>query len=90
MEFVVWFVAVMLGAVVQGAISFGLALVVVPALTLFLPEALPATVLLLVMPLAVVRAVRERRVIDVPGLVVRAPGPPGRNVRGRGASLVDT
>jgi len=36
------FVAVVLGAVVQGAVGFGFALVVVPALTLFLPEALPA------------------------------------------------
>ena len=36
---------------------------------LFLPEALPATVLLLVMPLGVVMASWERRAIDIPGLV---------------------
>ena len=67
MEFLVLFVAVVLGAVVQGAVGFGLALVV-PALTLFLPEALPATVLLLAMPLAAVMAAKERRAVDVPGL----------------------
>ena len=52
MEFLVLFVAVGLGAVVQGSVGFGFALVVVPALTLVYPEALPATVLLLTMPMA--------------------------------------
>jgi uncharacterized membrane protein YfcA len=63
------FVAVVLEAVVQGAMRFGLALLVVPALPLFLPEALPATVLLLVMPLGVVMASWKRRAIDIPSLV---------------------
>jgi hypothetical protein len=42
--------------------------VVVPALTLVRPEALPATVLLIVMPLGVGMAFKERRAIDVSGL----------------------
>ncbi len=62
------FVAVGLGAVVQGSVGFGFALVVVPALTLLRPEALPATVLLLSLPMAATMAVRERHAIDVPGL----------------------
>ena len=35
------FVAVLVGAMVQGAVGFGLALVVVPVLALVRPEALP-------------------------------------------------
>jgi uncharacterized membrane protein YfcA len=67
-EFLVLFVAVGLGAVVQGSVGFGFALVVVPALTLVRPEVLPAMVLLLTMPMAMTMAVRERRAIDVAGL----------------------
>jgi len=66
-EFLVLFVAVGLGAVVQGSVGFGLALVVAPAMTLVSPEALPATVLLLTMPMASVMAARERRAIYAPG-----------------------
>lgn len=61
--------AVGLGAMVQGSVGFGFALVVVPALTLVLPKALPATVLLLSMPMATYMATKERRAIDVSGLV---------------------
>src|ERR671916_3162527 len=46
------FVAVLVGAVVQGEVGYGLALVVVPVLALVQPEALPAVVLLLAMPAA--------------------------------------
>ncbi|MDP8925317.1 MAG: sulfite exporter TauE/SafE family protein [Actinomycetota bacterium] len=74
MEFLVLFVAVGLGAVVQGSVGFGLALVVVPAMTLVSPEALPATVLLLTMPMASVMAARERHAIYAPGLVYLLSG----------------
>jgi uncharacterized membrane protein YfcA len=73
-EFLVLFVAVGLGAVVQGSVGFGLALVVVPAMTLVSPEALPATVLLLTMPMAAVMAARERHAIYAPGLVYLLSG----------------
>ncbi len=73
-EFLVLFVAVGLGAVVQGSVGFGLALVVVPAMTLVSPEALPATVLLLTMPVASVMAARERHAIYAPGLVYLLSG----------------
>ena len=43
-------------------------MVVVSVLTLVRPEALPATVLLIVMPLGVFMAFKERRAIDVSGL----------------------
>ena len=68
MEFLVEFVAVLVGAMVQGSVGFGLALVVVSVLTLVRPEALPATVLLIVTPLGVFMAFKERRAIDVSGL----------------------
>jgi hypothetical protein len=68
MEFLVEFVAVLMGARVQRSVGFGLALVVVSALTFVRPEALPATVLLIVMPLGVFMAFKERRAIDVSGL----------------------
>ena len=68
MEFLVEFVAVLMGARVQRSVGFGLALVVVSALTFVRPEALPATVLLMVMPLGVFMAFKERRAIDVSDL----------------------
>jgi uncharacterized membrane protein YfcA len=55
-------------------VGFGLALVVVPAMTLVSPEALPATVLLLTMPMAPVMAARERHAIYAPGLVYLLSG----------------
>jgi uncharacterized membrane protein YfcA len=57
------------GGAVQGSIGFGFALVVVPALTLVRPEAVPAAVLLLAAPLTVYMAVRERAHIDRRGFV---------------------
>ena len=47
---------------------FGFALVVVPALTLIRPEVLPATVLLLTLPMALTMAVRERHAMNISGL----------------------
>jgi uncharacterized protein len=57
-------VAATAGAVVQGVIGFGYALVVVPALLFAAPEAVPATPLLLALPMVTTMAVRERRAID--------------------------
>ncbi len=58
------------GAVIQGVIGFGYALVVVPALLFAAPETVPATPLVLALPLVLTMAVRERRDIDR-GSVVR-------------------
>ncbi|HEX6230249.1 MAG TPA: sulfite exporter TauE/SafE family protein [Actinomycetota bacterium] len=62
------------GGAVQGSIGFGFALVVVPALTLIEPDAVPAAVLLLAAPLTVFMAVRERAHIDRRGFVSIAAG----------------
>ena len=61
------FLAVMFGALIQGSVGFGFALIVVPILALADPESLPATVLLLALPLTSVVAFRERHSIDLPG-----------------------
>lgn len=71
-------VVVALGAVVQGVLGFGLALLAVPVLALVAPQFVPVGVLVAVMPLVIVSAVRERAHIDVRGLgwalVGRLPG----------------
>ncbi|MDQ3991149.1 MAG: sulfite exporter TauE/SafE family protein [Actinomycetota bacterium] len=59
--------AVALGAAVQGSIGFGFALVAAPVLALVAPRALPATLLILALPMTLAMAVRERRSIDVRG-----------------------
>jgi uncharacterized membrane protein YfcA len=68
MALVFAFVAVAVGALVQGSVGFGLALVVVPVLAIVRPEVLPAVILLLAMPMAAFMAVRERISVDVAGL----------------------
>jgi uncharacterized membrane protein YfcA len=68
-ELILAYVAVLVGAVVQGSVGFGLALVVVPVLALIRPEALPAVVLLLTMPMAALMSAREWRFADVTGLL---------------------
>jgi len=69
MELLLAFVAVLVGAVVQGSVGFGLALVAVPVLALVRPEALPAVVLLLTMPMSALMSAREWRSADVAGLL---------------------
>jgi uncharacterized protein len=64
---VLMFLAVILGALIQGSVGFGFALIVVPILALADPESLPATVLLLALPLSSVVAFRERHSIDLLG-----------------------
>ncbi len=67
---IVWLVlAAAGGGAVQGSIGFGFALVVVPALALVHPEAVPATVFFLVAPLTIYMAVRERSHIDRRGFL---------------------
>ncbi|MFC5380699.1 sulfite exporter TauE/SafE family protein [Aquipuribacter nitratireducens] len=70
--------AVGLGALVQGVLGFGLALLSVPVLALLAPELVPVAVLVAVLPLTVLQAVRERAHLDLRGLgwalVGRVPG----------------
>jgi uncharacterized membrane protein YfcA len=58
-----------IGALIQGSIGFGFALLVVPILGLLRPEALPVTVLLLAIPMTAWMAIRERGAIDIAGFV---------------------
>jgi len=71
-------VAVALGAVVQGVLGFGLALLAVPVLAWLAPQTVPVGILVAVMPLVVVSALRERAHVDLRGigwaLVGRVPG----------------
>ncbi|HEX5095711.1 MAG TPA: sulfite exporter TauE/SafE family protein [Acidimicrobiia bacterium] len=57
-------VATLVGASIQGSIGFGMNLVTVPALALVLPDALPATVILIGLPLAVIMFRHEHHALD--------------------------
>jgi uncharacterized protein len=61
--------AVAAGALVQGSIGFGLSLVSVPVIGLMQPTALPATILLLSLPMTIWMALRERSSIHVAGFL---------------------
>lgn len=52
------------GAVVQGLLAFGYALVVVPALLLVAPEAVPVAPLVVALPMVLVLAIGERAALD--------------------------
>lgn len=58
----------------QGSVGFSFALVAVPALTLIRSEALPATILLLTLPMAATMDIRERCAIDMPSLAYLLSG----------------
>lgn len=60
-------VVVVAGAVVQGSIGIGFGIVLVPALAVAAPAALPATPLMLALPLTALTARRERGAIDRSG-----------------------
>ena len=62
------------GAAVQGAIGFGYALVVVPALLLVAPEAVPVTALTVATPMVLVQAFAERHALDRGGFARMTAG----------------
>ena len=68
-ELVLCAIAACAGAVVQGTIGFGYALVVVPTLLLLAPAAVPVTPLTVATPMVFVQAVAERRALDRGGFV---------------------
>jgi uncharacterized membrane protein YfcA len=67
-------VAVAVGAVIQGSIGFGYALVAVPAMVLLLPWAVPVTPLFLALPMTLFMSVREWRSIDLSGFALITAG----------------
>ena len=66
------------GALVQGSVGFGSNIVAVPVIAVFEPDALPATLVLWVIPLVIAMAIRERHAVDRPGVtwitIGRLPG----------------
>lgn len=67
-------VAVAVGAVIQGSIGFGYALVAVPAMVLLLPWAVPVTPLFLALPMTLLMSAREWRSIDLGGFALITAG----------------
>jgi uncharacterized protein len=57
-------VVVALGAAIQGSVGFGANLVAVPVVAVIEPEAVPATLMLLILPLAVAMVRREQHGVD--------------------------
>ncbi|HYZ05041.1 MAG: sulfite exporter TauE/SafE family protein [Actinomycetota bacterium] len=67
-------VAVAAGAVIQGSIGFGYALIAVPAMVLLLPWAVPVTPLFLALPMTLLMSAREWRSIDLGGFALITAG----------------
>ncbi len=63
-----------IGAIIQGSIGFGYALVAVPALVLILPWSVPVTPLLLALPMTVLMSAREWHSIDFGGFFLITAG----------------
>lgn len=66
--------AVAAGAVVQGSIGFGFALVAAPVVSLLAPRALPGALLVLALPLGAVMVARERASIHPAGIRLLVAG----------------
>jgi uncharacterized membrane protein YfcA len=62
------------GGWLQGSIGFGFGFVVVPTLALLEARALPATVLLVMFPVTIAMAYRERHAVDLRGVVTLSVG----------------
>jgi uncharacterized protein len=63
-EFLVAAAAVLVGSIVQGSIGVGLNIVAAPFVALVVPEALPATLVLVAVPLAITTLAREHHALD--------------------------
>jgi uncharacterized protein len=66
--------AVAIGAIIQGSIGFGYALVAVPALVLLLPWSVPVTPLLLALPMTALMSAIEWQSIDFGGFFLITAG----------------
>jgi len=67
-------VAVLAGAAIQGSFGFGYALVLVPALALLYPKAIPITPLLLLLLMTLYMTIREWGSIDVKAFLLSTSG----------------
>jgi uncharacterized protein len=77
-DLVIALTIVVVGGMVQGAIGFGLNLIVVPVLAIIAPGSVPGSMVLLSMPMTLTMLLREHHAIDWPGVrwiaVGRLPG----------------
>jgi uncharacterized protein len=64
LDFAVSATAVLIGSVVQGSIGFGVNLLAAPFVAIVVPEALPATMTLVALPIAVTTVRREHHALD--------------------------
>jgi uncharacterized membrane protein YfcA len=67
-------VMVAFGALIQGSIGFGLGFAAAPTMALVRPEAVPATLLILTIPMVVIMVLRERSSINVRGFLLITAG----------------
>lgn len=67
-------VMVAFGALIQGSIGFGLGFAAAPAMALIYPEAVPATLLILAIPMVGIIVLRERSSINVRGFLLITAG----------------
>jgi uncharacterized membrane protein YfcA len=74
LDIVVALVAVAVSAAIQGVIGFAFGLIAASVIALIEPSALPATLLLLALPLGIWMALRESKAIDVPGFAQMTAG----------------
>ncbi len=65
---------VLIGALVQGTIGFGINLFAAPFIALVIPEALPVTLVLVAWPVGAVNAIREHHALDRRALPWRIGG----------------
>jgi len=65
-EYLVAAAAVLVGSIVQGSIGFGVNLLAAPFVALVVPEALPASLVLVAFPLAVTTVARDHHALDRP------------------------
>ena len=64
LDFIVAATAVSIGSVVQGSIGFGVNLLAAPFVAIVVPEALPATMTLVALPIAITTVRREHHALD--------------------------
>ncbi|MEX2031732.1 MAG: sulfite exporter TauE/SafE family protein, partial [Dehalococcoidia bacterium] len=64
LEFTVAAAAVLFGSVVQGSIGVGLNIISAPVVAIVVPEALPATLVLVALPIALTTLRREQHALD--------------------------
>jgi uncharacterized membrane protein YfcA len=68
-DFLILFATVMVGALVQGTIGFGLNVIAAPVAAVVQPDALPAAMIIMSLPMTAGSALRERDHIDRGGVL---------------------